>query len=250
MRADVVCWDTVIRGLLECVCSDGLEARVTGWQVVGEFIELADQHTLVFDVRMVETILLYAFPRFGKTDSGSAACDLLSSQALDRVTKWIESNMSSNSKNTFAIVIGTLLRSAQFDGALDLHQFMVDKKLWPTKSINCMIVRALALSESEHKGSERTAAYLDRAIEFINTRVPKQHYSGAYLPLVKYAAQDKRYADMWGYMDSWYPCVREDEFIGMFPDSDMYQAALRSTEINCDWSVHRQILDRLRHHLD
>ncbi|KAJ1723004.1 hypothetical protein LPJ53_002622 [Coemansia erecta] len=232
MRADVVCWDIVVRGLLGCTSSDSLEARVTGWQVVGEFIDLADGNIMPFDVRMVETILLHAFPRFRRTASDSMACDLLSKQTLDRVTRWIESNMSKSSRTTFAIVIGSLLRSAQFDGALDLHQFMVDKKLWPTKSINCMIVRALALAGSEQKSRVRTAPYLDRAEEFINTKVPKQHYGGAYLPLVKCAAQERRYADMWGYMDRWYPCVRDSGFIGIFPDSDMYQAVLRSAEIN------------------
>ncbi|KAJ1825718.1 hypothetical protein LPJ73_009184, partial [Coemansia sp. RSA 2703] len=183
MRADVVCWDTVIRGLLECISRDSLEARVTGWQVVDEFIDLANQNALAFDLRLVETILLHAFPRSGKSARGSTAYDLLSKRALDRVAKWIETNMSSTSKTTFAIVIGTLLQSGQFDSALELHQFMVDKKLWPTRSINCMIVRALAISGSEQKTRKLTAMYSDRAIDFISTRVPKQHYCGVYLPL-------------------------------------------------------------------
>ncbi|KAJ2855380.1 hypothetical protein J3B02_002199, partial [Coemansia erecta] len=245
MSRDVACWDTVVRGLFQ---SRSREAHAVGWQLVEEFIARSsatpsqkdsnNSAALVADNRIVETVLLHCFPRFSEANS-TYAYEMLSGDTLKKVVSWIEANISPQRKIA----------------ALAMHQSMIDRQLWPTKSINCMIVRALGLAGSSQKASQgSTSDAIKEADCFILHRVPKQHYAAAYLPLVKSAAQDGRYTDMWALINRHYPWVPNKDAVvdttRPFPDADMYQAVLSATEARADWSENRHLLDKLRHHLD
>ncbi|KAJ1942475.1 hypothetical protein GGF37_003100, partial [Kickxella alabastrina] len=243
MSKDMVCWDILIRGLLE---TDSREAHVLGWQVVDE---LTRRPSPGADARLVETILLHAFPRFGRhTDAGPGGSKdaVVGRDLMDRVLEWVESNISFDRKTTYAIIIGTLLRTGQIDGALEMHQTMCERNFWPTKSINCMVVQALALHKShQHGGAQLTNAVAKIMHEFIETRVPKWHIPAVHLPLIKSAVSERRYGDMWGIIGKHYPVVA-----GLpFPDANIYRAALEATRMHCDWMQHRLVLDKLHNHL-
>ncbi|KAJ1862978.1 hypothetical protein LPJ57_006314, partial [Coemansia sp. RSA 486] len=265
MSRDVASWDTVIRGLFQ---SNSPEAHAVGWQLVEEFISISATNPLrkdvgsstvvVADSRLVETVLLHCFPRFSDVKS-TYAYEVLSKDAFKKVVLWIEAKVSPQRKISHAIIIGTLLKSGRIRAALDMHQDMIDRQLWPTKSINCMIVKALVLAGSRRRALGSAADATRDAEDFIERRVPKQHYAAAYLPLVKCAALDRRYVDMWVLINRHYPWVvpkQEEEAAAAadtsrpFPDAAMYQAVLSATEATADWSENRRLLDKLRHHLN
>ncbi|KAJ1826601.1 hypothetical protein LPJ56_002096 [Coemansia sp. RSA 2599] len=259
MSTDVACWDTVIRGLFQ-FSSD--EPHAVGWQLVEEFIAMTSEKSpnkdsravVAADSRIVETVLLHCFPRFNEA-KGTSAYKVLSEDVFERVVVWIEANISPRRKIGHALVLGTLLKTGQIKAALAMHQNMIDRQLWPSKSINCMVAKALALAGSRQASLGSTASAIEQAEEFILRKVPKQHYAAAYLPLVKSAAQDRRYADMWILIDRHYPWVPKQgaalaDTARPFPDADMYQAMLSATEAKGDWSENRRLLDKLRLHLD
>ncbi|KAI8322207.1 hypothetical protein GQ54DRAFT_288442 [Martensiomyces pterosporus] len=249
MCGDVVCWDILIRGMLG---SDDPEAHKEGWELVGQLTmrRLVPQPTI--DARLVETILLHLFARLNGSPASASAPD---EDAIMSAATWAESNVSLDRKNTHAIIIGSLLRAGQIDGALEIHKAMRSRGFWPTRSINCMIVKALASQPPQIQQSHDVA-------EFIETCLPPQHLAAAYAIVLKLALGARNYEYAWSIMDKHYPEVssssslaaseqqRQSNSSSPFPNATMYHTALQMTKAHGDPGQHRRVLDRMESHLD
>ncbi|KAJ2329218.1 hypothetical protein GGI00_003998, partial [Coemansia sp. RSA 2681] len=145
MRSDIVCWDIAIRGLFE---SGNVDAQREGWRLVSRLVSQIDASTgPTTDARLVETILLYLFPRYRPSYQPPPA-RTLDQRTLADILAWIETRMPQRRKITYAIVIGSLLATDQIARALEVYRAMIRRKLWPSKSINCMLAKSLASSSS------------------------------------------------------------------------------------------------------
>ncbi|KAJ2726781.1 hypothetical protein GGI07_000292 [Coemansia sp. Benny D115] len=239
VHLDIICWDTAIRGLL---CTSDPKAHMAGWSLVNDLVSSAESPVElrvdaypIPDARMIDTVLLHAFPRFSGMSASPEAIPL---EYSDRILGWATRNLSLKRKITHAIVIGTLLKTGNIDGALEIHRQMHKIGLAPSLAINCMIVRALASQLGD-----------SNALGFIKDSVPLHHQAAAHFPLVKEAVQKQRYESMWSLMNGNYPAVQDSCFSGPFPDAEMYRVALRVTKEMGNFRQHRLLLDRLHQHL-
>ncbi|KAJ2023247.1 hypothetical protein IWW57_004192 [Coemansia sp. S610] len=241
MRHDIVCWDTAIRGLFE---SGDTDAQKEGWHLVSRLIRLTDESGPSVDVRLVETILLYLFPRYRPSYQPPPA-RTLDQQTLAEVLDWMETRMPQQRKITYAIVIGSLLATNQIARGLEVYQAMVRRQLWPSKSINCMLAKSLA--------SEQGVAV---AAGFVEEHFPPHHYAAAFTAIVKPLLLRRRYEDAWCVLDRHYPEVnagatdRAPALSYPYPTHDMYGMALGAAVEHGDFGQRRLLLDRIRAHLD
>ncbi|KAJ2485625.1 hypothetical protein IWW37_005893 [Coemansia sp. RSA 2050] len=241
MRNDIVCWDIAIRGLFE---SGDADAQKEGWRLVGCLVRPMGESGPSVDVRVVETILLYLFPRYRPSYQPPAA-RTLDQQTLADVLDWMETRMPQRRKITYAIVVGSLLATSQTARALEVYQAMIRRQLWPSKSINYMLAKSLA--------SERGVAV---AACFVEKHFPPHHYAAAFAAIVKPLLLRRRYDDVWCVLERHYPEVnapatdRAPALSYPYPTHDMYSMALRAAAEHGDFEQQRLFLDRIRAHLD
>ncbi|KAJ2349637.1 hypothetical protein GGH92_002475 [Coemansia sp. RSA 2673] len=242
MKNDIVCWDIAIRGLFE---SGDIDAQKEGWRLVGCLVRQADEGGPSVDARVVETILLYLFPRYRPSYQPPPA-RTLDQQTLADVLAWMETRMPQRRKITYAIVIGSLLATNQIARALEVYRAMVSRKLWPSKSINCMLAKSLATGEQGVVAAAR----------FVDDNFPPHHYAAAFAAIIKPLLLRQQYDDVWFVMDRHYPEViapatdRAPALSYPFPTHDMYNMALQAAAANGDCEQHRLFRDRIRAHLD
>ncbi|KAJ2370014.1 hypothetical protein H4S01_000647 [Coemansia sp. RSA 2610] len=237
MQLDVVCWDTVIRGQLT---SPDPVAQKVGWQLVDELVKRVEAGTLAADARLLETVLQHILRHLY---SHFAPAYAPNTDVVRRIFAWLAASLPQARHNTFAVVIGWLLAAGRMDDALELHETMRHCALWPSKSLNCMVVRAIA---------QQNAA---QSVEFIEGRLPRQHFNAAYFAVLKLAVQRRDYDEAWCIIDRHYPEISaaatadSPEYSAPFPDATMYSTALRLTSENGDHRQHRLLLDRMQAHL-
>ncbi|KAJ2480412.1 hypothetical protein IWW56_002469 [Coemansia sp. RSA 2131] len=238
MQRDPVCWDTVVRGALG---SPDFAAQETGWQLIGDIVQRAENRVLGVDVRMLETVLQCMLEHLANVDAEFVPEEAL----LRRILEWVEAKQPLARQPAFAITIKALLRANRIQSALDLHARMARGSMWPAKSINCMIVAALASDNTSYA----------TAREFIELNLPRQHFVAAYFVLLKRAAHAKRYTHMWNLFDTHYPeiCVPQTTtqpvYATPFPDAAMYNTVLRVTREYGDVHEHKRLLDRMQVHI-
>ncbi|KAJ2827158.1 hypothetical protein IWW50_002020 [Coemansia erecta] len=242
MQNDIVCWDTAVRGLLK---SSDPAAQKTGWQLIDELVQRVESGSLAIDDRLLETVLLHML-RYLAACTGSAYVP--DKALIRRMFLWMEARLPLARQNAFAAVIESLLQAGQIDSALELRNTMVSYSLWPSKSVNCMFVKAMA-TQNAREG-------IAKATEFIESKLPRQHYNAAYFVLLKLAAQHRHYGEAWNIIGRHYPGIEvaaaanSPEYLAPFPDAAMYNTALRLTKEHGDQKQHRLLLDRIQEHID
>ncbi|KAJ1896998.1 hypothetical protein LPJ71_006440 [Coemansia sp. S17] len=170
----------------------------------------------------------------------------LDQQTLADVLAWMETRMPQRRKITYAIVIGSLLATNQIARALEVYRAMVSRKLWPSKSINCMLAKSLATGEQGVVAAAR----------FVDDNFPPHHYAAAFAAIIKPLLLRQQYDDVWFVMDRHYPEViapdtdRAPALSYPFPTHDMYNMALQAAAAHGDCEQHRLLRDRIRTHLD
>ncbi|ORX68728.1 hypothetical protein DL89DRAFT_268509 [Linderina pennispora] len=209
------CPDTV-------ACDDSSAAHRRAWALV---------HSLVpgkIDARMADTVLKYAL---------STSHDI-QPDVLARILPWALQHTSSDRKTTHAIAVNAFLRAGRLDDALAVHKAMRMRKLWPSRSINCMLTEALANVD------------LLRAAEFIEMHVPGHHWASCYAVVLKSALQQCDYTYMRLLLRKHYPAVQLSDSRGAlpFPTASMYHRALQATHAQGAWEEHRHILAMVRQH--
>ncbi|KAJ1907979.1 hypothetical protein LPJ81_000408, partial [Coemansia sp. IMI 209127] len=270
MRSDVVCWDTCVRGLLE---SEDVHAARRGWRLVGDLarqldgkaesamegvdtMRLAGKNESVMegvDARFVETVLRHMLSRVSSRAWGFSPYDVLDRSEMARIFAWAEKNVSLDSSHVHGIIVTSLLDAGRIEDALDVHDAMRERGMWPPKPVSCMIVRALAMMHG-----------LSRAEEFIAAKVPRQQYTAAYFILLRIALQHREYAAAWALVDKHYPEVAleanddgacaphassSSSSSRVYPNETMYNTFLRLTREHGDLAQHRLVLDRIKVHL-
>ncbi|KAJ2394711.1 hypothetical protein GGI23_004584, partial [Coemansia sp. RSA 2559] len=279
MRSDVVCWDTCVRGLLE---SEDVHAVRRGWRLVGDLarrldgeaesamggmdavrLEGRDEGAMGgkgegaiedVDARFVETVLRHMLSRVSSRAWGFSPYDVLGRSEMARIFAWAEKNVSLDSSHVHGIIVSSLLDAGRIGDALDVHDAMRERGMWPPEPISCMLVRALALMHG-----------LSRADEFIVAKVPRQQYAAAYFILLRIALQHREYATAWALVDKHYPEIAleaDDDDAAyaphasasssssrVYPSESMYNTFLRLTREHGDLGQHRLVLDRIKAHL-
>ncbi|KAJ2744620.1 hypothetical protein GGI20_002835 [Coemansia sp. BCRC 34301] len=248
MRNDIVCWDIAIRGLFE---SGDENAQKEGWRLVSCLVRQTDANSgPITDARLVETVLLYLFPRYRPSYHPPPA-RTLDQGTLSDILAWIEARMPQRRKITYAIVVGSLLATGQVARALEVYRAMVRRKLWPSKSINCMLAKYLATVHGEQWGGGIAAA-----ARFVDETFPPHHYAAAFTAIIKPLLLRQQYDHVWSIMNRHYPEVnapatdRAPALSYPFPTHDMYSMALQAAAAHGDCEQHRLFLDRIRVHLD
>ncbi|KAJ2557632.1 hypothetical protein EV175_001222 [Coemansia sp. RSA 1933] len=258
MSRDVVCWDTCVRGLLE---SDNTNAVRKGWRLVNNLVSQADGIISGIDSRFVETVLRQMLSRASSKKWTISPYDMLSKSEVSRIFEWAEKNVAMDSMNMHEVVIGSLLDTGRTNDALEIHESLRERGLWLPKSINCMIVRALAMDVTQESGETASAMYeeITRADAFIVAKVPRQHYVAAYFILLKLVLQHRDYARAWEFVDRHYPeivCEADGQHkatrvsLMVYPNEIMYNSFLMQTKEHGDLGQHRLVLDRMKAHLD
>ncbi|KAJ2503173.1 hypothetical protein GGH96_000422 [Coemansia sp. RSA 1972] len=238
MQRDPVCWDTVVRGAL---ASRDVAAQETGWRLIGDIVQRAESRVLGVDERMLETVLQCMLEHLANGDAEFVPDEAL----LRRILEWVEAKQPLARQPAFAITIKALLRANRIQSALDLHARMARGSMWPAKSVNCMIVAALANDNTSYA----------TARDFIEHNLPRQHFVAAYFVLLKRTAHAKRYTHMWNIFDTHYPeiCVMQTPtqpvYETPFPDAAMYNTVLRVTREYGDVHEHKRLLDRMQVHI-
>ncbi|KAI9506633.1 hypothetical protein GGI25_005212 [Coemansia spiralis] len=256
MRNDVVCWDTFIRGLLGAKDQAAVQK---GWLLVSKLVKKlsASKNDMAkrADSRLVETILLHTVPHFSNKNLLYSSYDVLSKSEISAIFDWAGQNLSLDRKYAYSIIIGSLLRTDKIKDALEVYDEMCKRGVRPTKSINCMLVKALALC-ALNKTRNCTTNNVCKADEFIKTRVPRQQYIASYFILLKLAVQRRDYSCAWSFIDKYYPeldVATSPEFsssssLCAYPDDIMYNVFLQMTKEHGDLDQHRLVLDRIQAH--
>ncbi|KAJ2669793.1 hypothetical protein IWW42_004380 [Coemansia sp. RSA 1085] len=242
MLNDYVCWDIVIRGLFK---ADEKQAQEAGWQLVDELVRIADSQMLAIDERLIETVLRHLLWYLSSYYEPAFVPD---NSLVQQIMAWIETRLPQVRQNTLALVIGSLLSAGNVDSALELHRAMIRCSLWPSKSVNCMVAKAIA--------SQGTSQSIEKAAHFIDNVLPRQHYTSAYNELLKVAIQRQNYTDVWFIIYKYYPQVAvaatadSPEYWAPYPNAVMYAKALQMTKEHGDQHQHRLLLDRMQRHLE
>ncbi|KAJ2761306.1 hypothetical protein H4S06_001277, partial [Coemansia sp. BCRC 34490] len=260
MSSDVVCWDTRIRGLLE---STDKEAVGRGWRLVGDLVSKLDgggDAAHAMDGRLVETVLRRMLPRVSSRPRYMSPYEVLETGEILRIFEWAERNISADSGNLYEIIISSLICEDKIEEALEVHDTMCRRGVWSPRSVNCMIVRALAMPRASDAGeNEGVARAISRAEEFIVAKIPVQQYAAAYFILLKLALQNRDYGCAWRLVDKHYPIARSaagdksgapGAVSCVYPSETMYNTFLRLTKEHGNSQQHRLVLARMTEHIN
>lgn len=196
MCRDPVCWDILLRGLLSHA-----DTKQQGLKWTNKLIDLG-----LSDGRLVETVIKYL---------------LVDSQMADgKIAQWVEDKMDVDRKSLFSIIIDGLFKKQQPDLALQIYRQMgFSRHLWPTRSINCIVVGHLGFSE---------------ALQFISQHCPPQHQPAALLVLLQRCLQQNQWDQAWKLLKD----PRASKY--------MFKTALQWTLSEKNWSQYRRLLDFIK----